>query len=143
MEVPLLKDDRGNCYEYGGVKDDGINSHGRTLRNICHNNMMVVTNHLHHRDRRLGGDLSFRRRYAWVSEIDLCLSKQECVDLIKTVETQDIHGSDHSPLCVILGTDSDRTVPPSQLLQQATLLDLSHFEFNKRHKLQKVCVTKI
>ena len=63
-----------------------------------------------------------------------------CVNLIKTVETrQDIHGSDHAPLCVTLGT-----VPPLQLLQRATLLGLSHFEFTKRHELQKsVCYKDI
>ena len=137
----VFKDDRDNCYKYRGIKDNGTNNHGRTLSNICHNNMMVVANHLHHRGRQLGGDLSFRRRDTWVSEIDLCLSKQQCVDLIKTVETrQDIHGSDHVPLCITLETDSDKTVSPSQLLQRGTLLDLSHFEFTKRHKLQKsVC----
>ena len=54
-------------------------------------------------DKTLGGDLSFRRGNTWVSEIDLCLAKNECMSLMKElIVDQSIKGSDHAPLCVIL-----------------------------------------
>lgn len=127
--VPRLEDENGTYYDYREVKDDGGNGHGRTLTNICHNNAMVIANHLHKNGRQLGGDLSFKRRNTWISEIDLCLTKRDCIDLIKSVEVrQEVRGSDHAPLCVTLMIESRRAVSPSHLLQRAVSLGQSHHE---------------
>ena len=135
--TPRITDTSGNTYEYRGVKDDSINSHGRTLVNLCNNNSMVIANHICHNGRNFGGELSFKRRSTWISEIDLCLVKGECIDLIKDINVhQDIPGSDHAPLTVTLATDSLPTLSPAELLQRASALG-QRYEGTPQHKLPK------
>ncbi|MPC59118.1 hypothetical protein E2C01_053133 [Portunus trituberculatus] len=102
---------------------------------------MIVANHLYHRDRQLGGNLSFKRRYTWISEIDLCITKQTRIHLVTDVQVrQDIRGSDHALLCVTMDVDTRTTVTQGQLLQRAAALGNSHHEMKERHGLLKsVC----
>ena len=135
--TPIITDASGNSYQYRGVKDDYINSHGRTLVNVCNNNSMVIANHLCYNGRNLGGELSFKRRSTWISEIDLCLVKDRCIDLIRNISVhQDIVGSDHAPLTVTLATDSLTTSSPAELLQRAAALG-QMYEVTPQRKLPK------
>ena len=67
------------------MKDHTINDHGRTLVNVC-NNKLVVVNHLIYREKQLDGDLTFKRKDEWISEIDLCIVKKESLCMIKEIE---------------------------------------------------------
>ena len=101
--TPQLRDAEGRSYEYRGVKDHTVNAHGRHLLNMCGESGMVICNHLVNGQKNFGGDLSFRRRRQWISEIDLCLAKPTMLSKISDLAIrQDIHGSDHAPLCVSL-----------------------------------------
>lgn len=98
--MPPLVDSEDCRYLYRGVKDETVNHPGRARLHICRNNEIFVANHLYHLDRHLGGDLSFKRRHTWISEIDLCITKQMCILLLKDILVrQDIRESDHAPLC--------------------------------------------
>ena len=81
---------------------------------------MVVANHWNHNGRPLGGDLSFKRRQNWISEIDLCIVKSSLITAIKSVDVkQGITGSDHAPLCVAVDTQGKKHMAPKMLLKRA------------------------
>lgn len=83
--------------------DSTINSHGRSLLNLCENNRLATFNHLIHREKEFGDNLRFKRRNEWLSELDICISKQESLNLIRDLSVrQDVIGSDHAPICVSL-----------------------------------------
>lgn len=86
--TPGIKDKNDNMYNYRDVSDIVVNEHGKILMNVFSNNALVVANHLHHRGRQLGGDLSFKMRHTWISEIDLCIVKDDCIDLLQEVLCQ-------------------------------------------------------
>ncbi|KAK3886208.1 hypothetical protein Pcinc_009627 [Petrolisthes cinctipes] len=123
VATPLLADRDGNYYQYQGVQDNVVKEHGRTLLNICNNNGLTVANHLYHNGNLLGGDLSFRRRGHWISEIDLCIIKNECADMITNLNVdQTIPRSDHAPLCVTVAIAARQAVSPAELLHRASAL---------------------
>ena len=98
VAVPSLTDPDDIPYVYTGVVDQTLNTRGRAIINVCSNNNLVICNHLLYKNRQLGGHLSFKRRQQWISELDICLSKHECLDQITEINVrQDIKGSDHAP----------------------------------------------
>lgn len=123
VATPQLSDRDGNYYQYRGVQDNVVNEHGRTLLNICNNNGLAVANHLHRNGKLLGGDLSFRRRERWLSEIDLCVIKNECVDMITNLHMdQTVPRSDHAPLCVTVTIAARQAASSTELLRRASAL---------------------
>ena len=95
---PVLANCDDFIYEYRGIKDLTLNSHGRHLIEICKSTDMVICNHLDTGEKVLGGDLSYKQGATWKSEIDLCLIKHDMVNLIHELYVhQEITGSDHSP----------------------------------------------
>ena len=98
VAMPSLTDSDGMPYVYSGVTDHTLNARGTAILNVCVNNDMVVANHLLYNDRQLGGNLSYKRRQLWISELDLCLTKQECLGQISEINIrQDIVGSYYAP----------------------------------------------
>lgn len=123
VATPQLQDGNGDYYQYQGVRDNVINVHGRTLLNICTNNGLTVANHLYRNRNILGGDLSFRRREHWLSEIDLCIVKNECVYMISNLHVdQTVPRSDHAPLCVTVTIATRQAVSPAELLHRTSAL---------------------
>lgn len=121
--TPVITYGDGYVYRYDGVRDHTVNSHGRMLLNTCVSNGMVVLNHLSRNERTFGGDLSFRRGLDWISEIDLCLLKTDCVKRVNYLEVnQTIQGSDHAPLCLGLATQGWSHMSPTVLLERARRL---------------------
>ena len=129
VAVPKLSDSDNRPFVYSGVVDHVLNARGRTLINMCSDNNMVIANHLVFNDKQLGGQLSFKRRNQWISELDLCLANQECCKLITQVATrQDIVGSDHAPLCVSIAIPSTLITNVEMLLERAVLLGHTHHQ---------------
>ena len=90
------------------------------------------------RGRLLGGDLSFKRRDTWISEIDLCLAKGKCVDMITNVNVDhDVRGSDHAPLCVTVSIAVQETASPAELLRRASLLGQCHYTTKTQPRIPK------
>ena len=107
VAVPELVNSENVPYVYSGVVDNTVNARGRSLLHLCSNNNMVIANHLLYNKSQLGGNLSFRRGNTWISELDTCLAKQDCIDQITQLEIQqDIRGSDHAPLSVTVAIPS-------------------------------------
>ena len=91
---------------------------------MCDEKEMVVANHLKYDGKQLRGNLSFRRGGRWISEIDLCLVKYNCLNVLKDLYIrQDMMCSDHAPLTLTINTDVFKSVTPSQLLERASNLD--------------------
>ena len=80
---PPISDEMRNLRSYEQVKDVIVNNHGQIMRDICKSGSMVIANHLVYRDTRLGGNLSFKKKDRWISEIDLCLLKTDVLNVIK------------------------------------------------------------
>ena len=120
-----------NCddivYRYVGIKDFTLNNHGRHLIEICKSTNIVIGNHLDIGERILGGDLSYRQGSIWKSEIDICLIKQEIIDVIEEVYVhQEIAGSDHAPLSVQFNFASYRYISGLGLLERSQFLGQSY-----------------
>ncbi|KAK4305933.1 hypothetical protein Pmani_014601 [Petrolisthes manimaculis] len=130
--TPVMNCSDGCVYRYEGVRDNVVNSHGRMLLNTYVSSQMVVLNHLNHNKSKFGGDLSYRSGLNWISEIDLCIAKTDCINRVKHLEVnQTIRGSDHAPLCVSLATQGWNHVSPPVLMERARRLGESyhkHFE---------------
>ena len=123
VAVPKFSDPDGVPYVYNGVVDPTLNARGRAIMNVCENNNMVICNHLAYKGRQLGGQLSFKRRQQWISELDLCLSKRGCLEQISELDMrQDIIGSDHAPLCVTLAIPSTTATSIESLINRSAML---------------------
>lgn len=127
--TPVTHCSDGCVYRYDGVKDHTVNNHGRILLNTCRSNDMIVLNHLSRNERTFGGNFSFRRGSNWISEIDLCLLKEVCVNRVKYLEVnQAIQGSDHAPLCLVLATEGGSHMSPTMLMERARRLGESCYK---------------
>ena len=127
----------GKTYEYCQVMDFTVNNRGRMVTNMCNGNDMVVANHLRFQNKQLGGNLSFRRR-EWISEIDLCLVKYKCIDMLEDLQIQqDIEGSDHAPITVTLDLDGIIRIVPSELLECASNLGKSYYRTQDNSHMSK------
>ncbi|KAG0710222.1 hypothetical protein GWK47_023245 [Chionoecetes opilio] len=116
---------------YCDIKDETVNSHGRLLTKMCNSNDMVLVNNIKHNSKVLGGDLSFKKRNLWVSEIDLCVAKNDCVPYVKTIDVnQSMWGSDHAPLCVVLDTCGLNQMTPAILQERSGRLG-EQYGYNK------------
>lgn len=130
------------CYK--GIKDTTVTAQGRRLIDVCENNSMVVANHFSHKDKTSGGNLSYRIRDTWVSELDLCLINYQFIDVIKKLETnQDVRGSDHAPLCIELDFSHHLLVPQLLLLERASNLGQTYYrppvaQFSKKSTSYKL-----
>lgn len=64
---------------------------------MCNSNTMVVANHLKLDEHALRGNLSFRRGSTCVLEIDLCVTKSLCINIVQELKVnQSIKCSDHA-----------------------------------------------
>ena len=125
VAVPTLSDPDGApyVYMYNVVVDPTPNTRGRAIMNVCENNNIVIYNHLAYKSRQLGGQLSFKRRQQWISELDLCLSKHGCLEQISELDMrQDIIGSDHAPLCATLAIPSTTATSIESLINRSAML---------------------
>ena len=135
VAVPNLSNSNNIPYVYTGVVDHTLNARGRSLLNICSNNSMVIANHLLYNNKELGGQLSFRQRDNWISELDLCLASQECIDHITDVTTrQDIAGSDNASLCVNISIPSAMITNINMLQERVGMLGNTHHQSKPGHK---------
>lgn len=87
---------------------------------------MVITNHISHENGSFSGNLSYGKRETSLSEIDLCLIKDQWHDVMKKLEVnQCIRGFDHAPFCVELDI-SCNSVCESLLLERSSNLGITY-----------------
>ena len=121
---PYITNDEGQIYQYYEGMDTTINNHGRTLMNICNNNDMVIVNNLSYLDKHFKGNLTYRQGDRWVSEIDLCLSKKSCLNLIQDLQIhREVRGSDHAPISITLKLRTTNTIAVKDLVCRSVALN--------------------
>ena len=124
--TPSIKNEDGYLYRFEGGRDAIVNSHGRAIENMCNNNEMVIVNNLKYNGQLYNGNLTFKRRNTWLSEIDLCISKRQCLSMIQDFRVhQEVIGSDHAPLSITLTANAANIISPKQLIQRAAALGSS------------------
>ena len=105
--------------KYVGCKDITVNSNGKSVLQLCKDNNLVVINNLQHGEKHFESKLSFRKKSRWISEPDLLLSSNTCLDMVKSFDMiQQFENkylySDHALLEFVL--DLEKTKEPSKLL---------------------------
>ena len=135
---PDMLDSQGRNLEYANICDMTQTAPGKSLINLCKENSLVIANHLCYGNKRLGGNLSYRKRNSWISELGLCLLHEKCLPLVKELTTrQDIGGSDHAPLCVTMDIKESELIAPF-ILNRAKHLGQSYVTPKQRNnKLQR------
>ena len=69
---------------YEGAEDTSVNMNGRRILDLCVETRMVVVNNLKHGNRHFESKLSFRKKSNWISEPDLLLASESCIQHIKS-----------------------------------------------------------
>ena len=69
---------------YEGVQDTTVNKNGNCLLQLCEDSKLVVINNLKYGDRHFESQLSFRKKSNWISEPDLLVVSEACIQLVKT-----------------------------------------------------------
>ena len=100
--------------------DTVVNSNGREITQICHDNSLLVLNNLKSESGMFKGGLTFRRRSKWISEVDLCLLSHGLLAYAKSLNVlQDTdYPSDHAPVSVEF-TFTPNLIHPRTLLTRA------------------------
>ena len=126
---PVLHDENFRPFTYDNILDTNRNENGRQLLNLCRSSSMVIGNHLVYNGREFGGGLTFRRGPTWISEIDMCILKENILGLLKSVEiNQNIYGSDHAPLMIQLSFPGTRESTPALLMERSASLGSSCYD---------------
>ena len=82
--------------------------------------------------------MSFRRGQQWISELDLCLAGDDCLEQLSVVNTrQDIKGSDHAPLCVTLDIPSANVSSIDDLIRRSAALGKHTQHLSPRQIMKK------
>ena len=117
---------------YEGVQDAVVNKNGKCILDLCEETRLVVVNNLKHDSGHFKSKLSFRKKTNWISEPDLLLVSESCVqhlesfDMIQRYEDRLLY-SDHALLDFRLDL---KKMPPSTdiLVKRACNLGLSVYE---------------
>ena len=99
--------------------------------NTCIENSLVIANHLKYKNKCLRGNLSYKQKDIWKSEIDLYIIHKDLLPLLEKVEVkQDIGRSDHAPICISMNVTTANVLGPI-LIERAQCLGQSY--------ISKVC----
>ena len=107
------------------VIDPTTNANGRELAQTCIANHLTPVNNLKTLGRTWGGNLTYRKKQNWISEVDLCLVSLPLVKAVSHFSVdQDLkYPSDHAPVSVTFDFSScinsaklDELVERSQML---------------------------
>lgn len=129
--VPLNVLD-GDGLSYPVIADDinVPNDNAELLSAICVENSMVVVNNLKSQQKHFLGKKTFRRRDAWISEVDICVASRNMIKYIddfSVVQRVDLP-SDHAPITLTVagtGVDLDNLLArSSQLGDHMALYDI-------------------
>ena len=83
---PVISDKEGYVYEYINTVDSRQNNQGKKLINTCIENSLVIANHLKYKNKCFGGNLSYKQKDIWKSEIDLCIIHKNLLPLLKKLK---------------------------------------------------------
>ena len=119
------------------IVDNSVNANGRSLVQTCTANRLTPVNNLKTTDQVWNGNLTFRKKQQWISEVDLCLVSLPLVEALShfTVDQNLRYPSDHAPVSV--GFDFSRcvnTCKVDELLERSKMLgSYDHLTVNNNH----------
>ena len=91
-----------NEWFYSNNPDDRQNANGTELKNICLQNDLIPINHLNFENVKCDGNLTFRKKHTWISQLDWGFCKNhsyKCIKSFKILNTFSIP-SDHAALSI-------------------------------------------
>ena len=118
--------------KYIGCEDNNVNSNGKSVLQLCKDNNLVVINNLQYGEKHFKSKLSFRKKSRWISEPDLLLASNTCLDMVKSFgmiqqfENKFLY-SDHALLEFVIDLEKTR-VSSSLILKSACNLGKSVYE---------------
>ena len=122
-----------NELKYVGCEDGvTINKNGRATTQLCQDNNLIVINNLLYGEKHFKSKLSFRKKTQWISEPDILLASDMCLDMIHSFEmvqyfeNQHLY-SDHALLEFQLDL-TEVKIPLDLLLNSACNLGKSLYE---------------
>ena len=97
--VHLLDETSGVTHD---IVDNTVNSNGRSLVQTCIANQLTPINNLKIGDRVWKGNLTYRKKQRWISEVDLCLVSSPLVEAVChfAIDQNLQYPSDHAPVSV-------------------------------------------
>ena len=132
--IHLLDEANGLTHD---IVDNTVNSNGRALVQTCIANQLTPINNLKIGDRVWKGNLTYRKKQRWISEVDLCLVFSPLAEAVShfAVDQNLKYPSDHAPVsvgidfsCCINSCRIDELVERSKMLGS-----YEHLLINKNH----------
>ena len=131
-----------NCGFSHHVVDDAVNPNGRSLVQTCLANRLTVVNNLKTVDHIWNGNLTYRKKQLWISEVDLCLVSLPLVGAIShfNVDQSLTYPSDHAPVSV--GFDFSHclnTCKIDELVERSEMLgSYDHLKYNNNNTTRPI-----
>ena len=137
---------------YNGVEDLTVNSNGKCMLQLCEDCNLVIINNLKYRERHFKSNLSFWKKKNWISEPDVFIASDSCVQHISSFNIcQRYNGkllySDHALVELILKLD-DIDVPVDLLKMRAnnlgrTIHESANIRIEKSLRLSQCSLEKL
>ena len=117
----------------------GANQNGRHVIQLCEDCELLVLNNLIYGERTFDGNLTFRRKNVWISEVDLCLIAPTLIDAITEFSiNNDISlPSDHAPISISIDVACLSTFRLESLLHRASSLG-DHAVLHTKHSQRRM-----
>ena len=90
---------------YQDNADPVSNANGRDVATLCQANSLKPVNHMKYRSKQFDGNLTFRKKDRWISQLDWSLVSNACIQNIVSfniLQTATLP-SDHAPITLTLG----------------------------------------
>ena len=119
---------------YEGVEDITVNKNGQCMLELCEDNKLVILNNLKFGDQHFKSKLSFRKKKNWISEPDVIVVSESCVQHVESFNMlQRYNGkllySDHAMVELTLNL-KDMGIPVDLLRRRANNLGRTIHECN-------------
>ena len=72
--------------QYAECEDETVNKNGTSILHLCDDNNLAVVNNLKYGNVHFKSKLSFRKKANWISEPDVLLASEKCIQLIEKFE---------------------------------------------------------
>ena len=119
------------------IVDNTVNTNGRSLVQTCIASRLTPVNNLKTADKTWNGNLTYRKKQRWISEVDLCLVSAPLTEAVSHffVDQSLRYPSDHAPISV--GFDFSCCVNAcrvNELVERSKMLgSYGHLKINNTH----------
>ena len=124
MDNLSVFNDPKQSISYTQNSDNGTNQNGKDLADLCVACQLKPINHMTYKGKMFDGNLTFKRRSTWISQLDWAITSQATVNVVDKFEILQLVPvpTDHAPLALQI---SHPSFCASELLLKATQLGLT------------------